>query len=184
MPGNQSGLGLISRYPFQTSGTLSSVRGQRVTIQLDGQMVTILNIHLAAPYIKTRKVPRLGVPMITGYDAGAPTRQVGRLVGEIDQIAEPLVVIGDFNTGDPRYTQLAARMHDAFRETNWGFGFTFPDHKRMGPITFPFPLVRIDYVWSKGGALPAAAHVECNNTGADHCFLVADLKLVQQEANS
>jgi hypothetical protein len=31
-----------------------------------------------------------------------------------------LIVIGDFNTGDrePRYGQLAARMHDAFRETN------------------------------------------------------------------
>jgi endonuclease/exonuclease/phosphatase (EEP) superfamily protein YafD len=179
VPGNQSGLGLISRYPFQTSGSSTSVRGQRVTIQLDGQTVTILNVHLAAPYIRTRKILRLGVPVIIGYDAGSPTRQVGRLVGEVDQIAGPLVVIGDFNTGDrePRYTQLAARMHDAFRETNWGFGFTFPDHKRMGPLIFPFPLVRIDYVWSKGGVLPAAAHVECNNTGADHCFLVADLRV-------
>jgi endonuclease/exonuclease/phosphatase (EEP) superfamily protein YafD len=184
LPGNQSGLGLISRYPFQTSGASSSVRGQRVTIQLDGQTVTILNIHLAAPYIKTRKIPRLGVPVITGYDTGSPTRQVGRLVGEVDQIVGPLVVIGDFNTGDrePRYAQLAARMHDAFRETNWGFGFTFPDHKRMGSLTFPFPLVRIDYVWSKGGALPAAAHVECNNTGADHCFLVADLQVGTAES--
>jgi hypothetical protein len=96
----------------------------------------------------------------------------------------PLIVIGDFNTGDrePRYAQLAARMHDAFRETNRGFGFTFPDHKRMGPVTFTFPLVRIDYIWSKGGALPAAAHVECNNIGADHCFLIADLRLGTAEA--
>jgi len=184
VPGNQSGLGLISRYPFQSSGEASSVRGQRVTIQLDGQTVTILNIHLAAPAIRTRKIPRLGIPVITGYDAGSPTRQVGRLVGEIDQVAGPLIVLGDFNTGDrePRYAQLAARMHDAFRETNWGFGFTFPDHKRIGPLTFPFPLVRIDYVWSKGGALPTAAHVECNNSGADHCFLVADLRVGTAEA--
>ena len=178
-PGNQSGLGLISRYPFQSSSASNSVRGQRVTIQLDGQTVTILNIHLAAPAIKIRKIPRLGVPVIAGYDPGSPTRQVGRLAGEVDQVAGPLIVLGDFNTSDrePRYAQLAARMHDAFRETNWGFGFTFPDHKRMGPLTFPFPLVRIDYVWSKGGVLPAASHVECNNTGADHCFLVADLRV-------
>jgi len=178
-PGNQSGLGLISRYPFLSSGESNSVRGQRVTIQLDGQTVTILNIHLAAPYIRTRKIPRLGFRMITGYDAGSPTRQVGRLVGEVDQVDGPLIVLGDFNTSDrePRYAQLAARMHDAFRETNWGFGFTFPDHKRMGPLTIPFPLVRIDYVWSKGGVQPAAAHVECNNSGADHCFLVADLRI-------
>ena len=183
-PGNQSGLGLISRYPFQTAGPSSSVRGQRVTIELGGQSVTLLNVHLAAPYIKIHKIRQLGLPLITGYDAGSPTRQVGRLVKEVDQVAGPLILIGDFNTGDrePRYAELAARLHDAFRETNWGFGFTFPDHKRMGPLTFPFPLVRIDYVWSKGGALPASAHVECNNTGADHCFLVADLRLGTAEA--
>ena len=109
----------------------------------------------------------------------ARQRAVDRLWREVDKIDGPLIVMGDFNTSDrePRYAQLAARMHDAFRETNWGFGFTFPDHKRFGPLTFPFPLIRIDYVWSKGGVLPAAAHVECNNTGADHCFLVADLRV-------
>jgi endonuclease/exonuclease/phosphatase (EEP) superfamily protein YafD len=183
-PGNPSGLGLISRYPFQTTGESKAVRGQRVTIQLEGQTVTILNIHLTPPAIKVRKIPRLKLPVIAGYDAGPPTRQVGRLVGEVDQVAGPLIVIGDFNTSDreARYAQLAARMHDAFRETNWGFGFTFPDHKRMGPLTIPFPLVRIDYVWSKGGALPAASHVECNNSGADHCFLVADLRIGTAEA--
>jgi endonuclease/exonuclease/phosphatase (EEP) superfamily protein YafD len=184
VPGNQSGLGLISRYPFQSSGEPASVRGQRVTIQLAGQMVTLFNIHLPAPYIKTRKIRQLGLPVITGYDSSTPTRHVGRLVKEVDQVSGPLIVMGDFNTGDrePRYAQLAERMHDAFRETNWGFGFTFPDHKRMGPFTFPFPLVRIDYVWSNGGAVPAAAHVECNNTGADHCFLVADLRVQTAEA--
>lgn len=178
-PGNQSGLGLISRYPFLSSSEASSVRGQRVTIQLAGQTVTILNIHLAAPYIRTRKITSLEIPIVRGYDASSPTRQIGRLVGEVDQVVGPLIVFGDFNTSDrePRYAQMAARMHDAFRETNWGFGFTFPDHKRMGPLTIPFPLVRIDYIWSKGGALPVSSHVECNNTGADHCFLVADLRV-------
>jgi endonuclease/exonuclease/phosphatase (EEP) superfamily protein YafD len=180
------GLGLISRYPIQTAGMSSSVRGQRITVQIGRQIVTVINVHLAAPSIKIRKIPRLNLPVITGYDASAPTRQVGRLANEIDQIGGPLIVMGDFNTGDrePRYADLAARMHDAFRETNWGFGFTFPDHKRLGPITFPIPLVRIDYIWSKGGVRPAAAHVECNNTGADHCFLVAELKLVDQQASS
>jgi vancomycin resistance protein VanJ len=185
-PGNPAGLGLLSRYAFQTTGKSDTVRGQRVSIQLAGQTVTILNIHLTPPAIKVRKIPRLKLPVIAGYDAGPPTRQVGRLAGEVDQVAGPLIVIGDFNTSDrePRYAELAARMHDAFRETNWGFGFTFPDHKRMGPLTIPFPLVRIDYVWSKGGVLPAASHVACNNTGADHCFLVADLRVGAAEALS
>jgi endonuclease/exonuclease/phosphatase (EEP) superfamily protein YafD len=186
-PGNQSGLGLISRYPFLTQGVDESRHGQRVTIQLEGQTVTIISLHLQAPYIESHHSRTLfGLPVITDYDASAPNREIDRLLAGIEKIDGPLIIMGDFNTSDreARYAKLAAVLHDAFRETNWGLGFTFPDHKRFGPITFPFPLIRIDYVWSKGGALPAAAHVECNNTGADHCFLVADLKVGTAEALS
>jgi endonuclease/exonuclease/phosphatase (EEP) superfamily protein YafD len=184
-PGNQSGLGLISRYPFQTNSHDESGHGQRVTIQLGGQTITIISLHLAAPSIEAHKSRTLwSLPVVTGYDASAPNREIDRLVQGVDRIDGPLIVMGDFNTSDrePHYAKLAARMHDAFRETNWGFGFTFPDHKRIGPVTFPFPLIRNDYVWSKGGILPEAAHVECNNTGADHCFLIADLRLGTVEA--
>lgn len=186
-PGNQSGLGLISRYPFLTRGIDESRHGQRVTIQLEGQTVTIISLHLAAPYIESHRSRRLfSLPIITDYDTSAPNRQIDRLLAGIEKIDGPLIIMGDFNTSDrePHYAKLAAVLHDAFRETNWGLGFTFPDHKRFGPVTFPFPLIRIDYVWSKGGALPAAAHVECNNTGADHCFLVADLRVGTAEALS
>ncbi len=175
---NQQGLGIISRQPFISADEVqNNVRGQQVTLSIDGQMLTIMNIHLGGPMIDTRHIA--GIPLVVGYDPQSTDRQVGRLASLTDAIDGPLIVMGDFNTSDrePRYSVLAARMHDAFRETSWGFGFTFPDHKRFGPITVPFPLLRIDYVWSKNGVLPAAAHVECNNTGADHCFLVADLRL-------
>ena len=176
--GNQQGLGIISRRPFVTAGeTSDNLRGQQVTLTIDGQTLTIMNMHLAGPSIKTRRIA--GIPVVTGYDASSPDRQVGRLATLTDAIDGPLIVMGDFNTSDrePRYSVLAERMHDAFRETSWGFGFTFPDHKRFGPITVPFPLLRIDYVWSKNGVLPAAARVGCNDSGADHCFLVAELRL-------
>src|SRR4051812_36309567 len=45
-PGNQNGLGLLSRYPFLTKGGDESGHGQRVTIQLEGQTVTIISLHL------------------------------------------------------------------------------------------------------------------------------------------
>jgi endonuclease/exonuclease/phosphatase (EEP) superfamily protein YafD len=156
-----------------------------VTIQLAGRTVTIISLHLTAPYIESHRSRRLfSLPIITYYDASAPNRQIDRLLAGIAKIDGPLIVMGDFNTSDrePHYAKLAEVMHDAFRETNRGLGFTFPDHKRFGSVTFPFPLIRIDYVWSKGGVLPAAAHVECNNTGADHCFLVADLQVGAAEA--
>lgn len=174
------GMGLISRLPFESSQEIwDGVRGQQVAVRVGGQLVTVMNIHLGAPHIQGRRVG--GLPVVTGYDTGSTDRQVARLVGLVDQVGGPLVALGDFNTSDrePRYRELAARLHDAFRETSWGFGFTFPDHKRFGPLTVPLPLLRIDYVWSKNGVLPAAARVECNSTGADHCFLVADLRVAE-----
>ncbi|HEU5104090.1 MAG TPA: endonuclease/exonuclease/phosphatase family protein [Roseiflexaceae bacterium] len=185
-PGNQNGLGLISRYPFLTTGPDESRHGQSVTIQLEGQTVTIMNLHLTAPYVQSHKSRKLfSLPVITDYDTSAPNRQIDRLLAGIEKIDGPLLIMGDFNTSDrePHYAKLDAVLHDAFRETNWGLGFTFPNHKRFGPITLPFPLIRIDYVWSKGGVSPTAAHVECDNTGADHCLLVTDLR-VEAEAAS
>jgi vancomycin resistance protein VanJ len=174
----QQGLGIISRYPFQSATELQDdFLGLQVTMQIEHQTVTLIGLHLGSPVYKTRWIH--GLPIITGYDASLTTRQVGRVAQFIDHVQGPLIVAGDFNTSDrePRYQQLATRMHDAFGETGWGFGYSFPDHKRFGPVMVPFPLLRIDYIWSKGGALPTASHVECNNTGADHCFLVADLRL-------
>jgi vancomycin resistance protein VanJ len=89
-------------------------------------------------------------------------------------------VMGDFNTGDrePGHTVLASDLRDAFGETGTGFGFTFPNHKRMGPITIPIPLVRIDYIWTRSSVVPVAAHVNCDDGGSDHCMVVADLRIV------
>ncbi len=179
------GLGIISRYSFQSTAVIPyNVRGLQVTLRIDRQSVTLIALHLSAPIYKTRRIG--GLPLMIGYDANLPTRQVRQLAQMVDNVHGPLIVMGDFNTSDrePRYQVLAARMHDAFRETGWGFGFSFPDHKRFGPVTVPFPLIRIDYIWSRSGVLPAAAHVECNNTGADHCFLVADLRLLERGSDA
>ena len=174
----EQGLGIISRYPFQsTSEVENNFLGQQVSMRIGHETVTLIGLHLGSPVYKTRWIR--GLPIITGYDTSLTTHQVELLAEQIDKLQGPLIVMGDFNTSDrePRYQELAARLHDAFRETGWGFGFSFPDHKRFGPFTVPFPLIRIDYIWSKGGVLPTASYVECNNTGADHCFLVADLRL-------
>jgi endonuclease/exonuclease/phosphatase (EEP) superfamily protein YafD len=41
---------------------------------------------------------------------------------------------------------------------------------------FPIPLIRIDYVWSAGGVVPAAARVACASR-SDHCMVIADLQV-------
>lgn len=175
---NSRGLGIISRYPFQSRVEFPhNIRGLQVTFQVDRQTVTLINLHLRAPDYNVRKLG--GLPIVTGYDTRLPSRQVRQLAEMIDSIHGPLIVMGDFNTSDRelRYDTLESRMHDAFRETNWGFGYSYPNHNRIGPITLPFPLIRIDYVWSRSGVLPAATQTECSNVGTDHCLLVADLRV-------
>lgn len=55
----------------------------------------------------------------------------------------PVVIGGDFNT-PPRnalYRLLRAELTDSFAEGGWGFGYSW---------NTDFPLLRIDYLWSKG----------------------------------
>ena len=151
-----------------------------MTIQLEGQTVTIISLHLPAPYIEIAQIAHgcLALPVITDYDASAPNREIDRLLAGIEKIDGPLIVMGDFNTSDrePHYAKLAAVCTMPFAKPTGALG----SHSLIisaWAADVSFPLVRIDYVWSKGGVLPAAAHVECNNTGADHCFLVADLQV-------
>jgi vancomycin resistance protein VanJ len=174
------GLGIISRYPLRMSSTTRGFLGRQVIVDVGGQPVTLINVHLTAPAIRTRRYREYGsLPWVSEYSTGERSREVPKLLAAIDETAGPLIVLGDFNTGDrePPYAELAARMHDAYRETSWGFGFTFPNDKRMWTMPIPLPLVRIDYVWSRGGIVPAAAHVECDSGGSDHCMLVADLRV-------
>jgi len=188
MPAEEDyGLGIISRYPLRAQLTESGFLGQRVTFDVHGQMVTLVNIHLTAPHIRTRRYRKFwSLPWVSEYSTKARAGEVSELLGAIDTTDGPLIVLGDFNTGDrePPYNELAARMHDAYRETSWGFGFTFPNDKRIWRVPIPFPLVRIDYVWSKGGVVPEAARVECRSGGSDHCMLVADLMVGAAESLS
>ncbi|MEO7910261.1 MAG: endonuclease/exonuclease/phosphatase family protein, partial [Roseiflexaceae bacterium] len=91
-PGNQNGLGLISRYPFLTQGIDESQHGQRVTIQLEGQTVTIISLHLTAPSIESHRSRKLfSLPIITDYDTSAPNRQIDRLLAGMQKIDGPLI---------------------------------------------------------------------------------------------
>ena len=112
------------------------------------------------------------------YDLNGRLNQVEGLLDELAPIQGPLIVLGDFNTGDrePGYAAMRAQFRDLFRETTPGFGYTFPYQRRMGPLYIPVPLVRIDYVWARGPLTPLATSIHCI-TGSDHCMIVADLRL-------
>lgn len=176
---NEPHIGILSRYPFVTTANPSGPWRQ-VTLDLRGTPVTLINVHLATPQLETRDLPVLNREVIVeDYDTRRRARETAELLRVNDSISGPLIMAGDFNTSDrePSYTAFHARLHDAYRETAWGFGFTFPRNISFGPLPIPFPLVRIDYVWSGGGVTPVSSYTVCHGHASDHCMLVADLHL-------
>jgi endonuclease/exonuclease/phosphatase (EEP) superfamily protein YafD len=117
------------------------------------------------------------VKRIRTYRTAKRSREVELLLRTIEGIKGPLMVAGDFNLSDrgPDYEQLAARLHDSYRETNWGFGHTFPSSVAVG-VPILLPILRIDYIWNAGGAVPVATQVVCGSV-SDHCMGVAEMRL-------
>ncbi|HMP41736.1 MAG TPA: endonuclease/exonuclease/phosphatase family protein [Roseiflexaceae bacterium] len=176
---SHAGLGVISRYPIVAQPAGFRAPGQQLLIDVDGQPLTFVNVHLAAPrYLQRSYATAWYVPPLAAYSSATRDTQMDRFLTAIESIHGPLVVAGDFNTSDrePRYQQLATTLHDAYRATSWGFGFTFPNNKVMLGVPIPFPLVRIDYVWTRDAIAPVDTRIVCDHT-SDHCMLVADLVL-------
>jgi endonuclease/exonuclease/phosphatase (EEP) superfamily protein YafD len=174
------GVGLLSRYPLEPVNGVDSAQGQWAVLRVGGQKITIVNVHVHFSGISRIRSQRFGsLSYFRMYDTSGRLNQVNALRLAAQTIGGGLIMLGDFNTGDrePGYAVLASAMHDAFGETGWGFGFTFPNDKRMGPITIPVPLVRIDYIWTRGSVVPIAAHANCDDGGSDHCMVVADLRI-------
>jgi vancomycin resistance protein VanJ len=177
---NVGGVGLLSRYPLQPARGLDGAQGQWAILRGGGQTITIVNVHVHFSGISRIRSQRFGsLSYFRMYDTRGRLSQINALRQAARRVSGGLIMMGDFNTGDrePGHAVLAADLHDAFGETGTGFGFTFPNHKRMGPITIPVPLVRIDYIWTAGSIVPVAAHVNCDDGGSDHCMVVSDLRI-------
>lgn len=173
------GLGLISRHPLEVLPPPPQLAAQLAQVHLATQRVTLINASLRAPEIKRRRLPLLRqVRVIRGYSISNRSRNLRQLLQAIDQTRGPLVVAGDLNLSDREadYMQLATRLRDAYRATSWGFGYTFPSRVQLGGLSLPLPLVRIDYIWSGGGVIPAAAQVACDSA-SDHCMVIAELRV-------
>jgi vancomycin resistance protein VanJ len=173
-----AGVGVISRYPLRALAYRKHVPGKLLSLDIGGAPITLVNASLTAPDIEMRSLPLArSVRLIKTYDTVDRAYEIATLLDIAEDMPGPMVLVGDFNMADrePDYGRLADHFHDAFRETNAGFGFTFPDKEPV--LAAPLPLVRIDYVWSRGGVLPASARVVCGSGVSDHCALVAELRV-------
>jgi endonuclease/exonuclease/phosphatase (EEP) superfamily protein YafD len=180
------GMGVISRYPLKLQTPPPELDAQSVLISMGSVDVTLINVSLASPELKRRRLPALRwMKVPAGYQTRKRSRDIEQLLQAIDRAQGPLVVAGDFNLSDREadYSQFAARLHDVYREASWGFGHTYPSSVSLAGIPIALPLTRIDYIWSAGGVVPAAARVACGG-GSDHCMVIADVQIGDGSAQS
>jgi endonuclease/exonuclease/phosphatase family metal-dependent hydrolase len=80
------------------------------------------------------------------------------------------------------YRQMNDRLHDTFRETGQGMGFTFPASTPSKVRLFP-PLLRIDYIWHSDQFTAHAVAVGRDSGISDHHPVVARLVLHAKRAD-
>ena len=97
------------------------------------------------------------------------------MVGAIDG---PVLVAGDFKTsaGSRPHRILLRHLRDAYREVGGGVGHTFPQPASVRGLWVPAPLLRIDYVFFRGGLEPLRART-LPHPGSDHRAVLVELSL-------
>jgi len=181
------GRGVVSKHPMLDDGLLDlpgwERRLQQVRIEWQGQEVTLINVH---PY----------PPVLAGNNIGErldrfeevtrlQQEQIQDLLSYTTKIRTPLLIMGDFNSGDESvtYSLMSNVYEDAYAQAGAGLGHTFPapgDGERSGlPLGLRFTL-RLDYVYHSKHFRAIAAHVAEWDGGSDHFAVVATLALGEE----
>ena len=167
---------ILTRFPVLSSHSHPLRLGRRtldVTVQTPHGPLRVLSTHISTAFSgQAHYHGLLGQlrEIVPNAQRAAQARldQIGPLDAALDaDFPTPLVLCGDFNT-PPRglfYRHLNARLHDGFAQSGLGLGLSFPSR---------FPLLRIDYVWTRGAR---ATSVRVAPQGAsDHRMVVADVE--------
>jgi endonuclease/exonuclease/phosphatase (EEP) superfamily protein YafD len=176
-----TGMGVISRYPLARSEeTLPGAwagQPQLLRLDLSGVAIELLNIHARATDITS--ADRVGT-------IRERERQAQALAAFAAGRSAPLVVLGDFNTGDQSvaYATVAGALRDAWREVGAGIGNTFPgaassgsSRTKIGGVYVPQWLVRIDYIFHSHHWQTLEASIGPWDGVSDHRPVLAKLAL-------
>lgn len=152
---------ILSRFPMKRLKTSNSALW--VTVNVNGQEVWIVDIHLALP------LKRSLMPITLYANKAIRDLQVRELMENIP-LEHPVIVCGDFNTAPnmEAYRRINSILTNSFEETGQGLGLSFRRN---------FPVVRIDHIFTK-----QAKPIRCwlpDANASDHSPLCADIKLPQ-----
>jgi vancomycin resistance protein VanJ len=172
------GRGILSRFPITLDRAWPEeypipVRLQRVELSAQDQTIVLYNFHAppSAPIFRQ------------GFNFRPRAQQIQMLLDLAAQEDGPLLLLGDFNTGElnENYERITARYSDVWRQVGWGMGFTNPDwsheNSHEGPAFFPLHN-RIDYMFHDSAFQAVEARVWPESGGSDHRPLWARLALV------
>ncbi len=162
------GMGLYTRFPILDLELveLGTAPWMRATLDIDGQPLTVWNVHTVPPMNPDKHTLWLG--------------QVATLVAQAGEDDTPLVAAGDFNLTPEMdsYAQLVeAGLVDAHVDCGRGPIRTFPANERV-PMLPPF--LQLDYVFLRGGVRCASIR-EGSGPGSDHLPLYTELVLPAAE---
>lgn len=168
--------GIFSRYPLKDAGmvTLAEMDNQRAEVVLpDDTSIALYNLHLYMPLNEDESQF-----LLLRYDETRRNQQIDELVDLVEAETIPVIVGGDFNMSEysPIYNDLNAVLRDAYRETNYAFGFTFPAGAFEEFGDYLPPILRLDYLWASDDLMPIRAALG-TPLGSDHLPLIVELAL-------
>jgi endonuclease/exonuclease/phosphatase family metal-dependent hydrolase len=167
-PSEFEGRMLLSRYPIPSHQAVAAdyrtVLYLRAEIEVEGQTVSVFNIHLPPPRLQH------------GFSTAMRDGDFAVLLSNLqtEALNQPYIIMGDFNISDMTgiYGAMVNDMTliDSQRAAGYGFGTSFPN---LGWIP---SMVRLDYVFVTDSLSPLEVHVIHDGT-SDHFPVWARLQL-------
>lgn len=190
VPGVDSpGMGVLSRYPLYDTGETLPGRWigipQILTLDFIGTQITLFNIHAISTSMGYGGNLRIE-PEKMEASIWEREQQIHILMDAVAAHHNPVIVTGDFNTGDQSeaYAIVTRRLKDAWREAGWGLGHTFPgadipgsSRPAIGGIRIPKWLIRIDYIFHSDDWHAINAQIGPWDGRSDHRPVIAELVL-------
>lgn len=173
------GQGVLSRYPISADEYWHiSLGHQRVVIGVGQVPITLYNTHPIHPF---------RVRDGQWFDMQMHQKEVDVILERVKRDHGAVIVAGDFNMSDQSsdYQRLRGYFKDAYRESGWGLGFTFPDlaYSNALPVDVPLlsavvrPVARLDFIFYNESLESMSARVGATSGGSDHRPVLAELVL-------
>ena len=103
----------------------------RLLLDVKGRPLAVYALHISLPLRPRAQLDPdadIGPEALLRYDESRRNAQIRRFLSILDGETAPFIVAGDFNMSDASliYDEIAARMHDGWREAGNGAGRTWP----------------------------------------------------------